>query len=252
VSTIVGTVDVVVLTFNDADDARRAVDSALASTGVDVSVHVVDNGSTVPFPGHGDPRVTVDRVQQNLGVGGGRNRGASLGDAEFVCFLDSDAALRPDTLRDLVGALRAHPDAALAAPVFAGQPPEIGAGRAPSVFRKVARGVGLTSTYAPTRRDGDRIWDVEFAIGACQVVRREALNEVGGIDDRHLFGPEDVDLCLRLRERGWQILQSATAVCDHEARRGSRRPLTRRWWRHLAAVVAHHRRHGWLSRHGDR
>lgn len=239
-------VDVVVLCWNDQDDARRAIGSALASEGVDVRVHLVDNGSEPAFAPEGvDPRVEVLRSETNLGVGGGRNRGTVHGSAPFVCFLDSDAVLEPSCLRRLVDAVQADPRCGLAAPVFAGQSPEVGAGRAPTMLRKIVRGLGVTDRYRRMRPSGAvASWPVEFAIGACQLVRRDAYTEVGGIDAAFAFGPEDVDFCLRLGRADWSCVQVRDARCHHVARRSSRRLLSRRGGRHLRSLLVHYARHG--------
>lgn len=239
-------IDVVVLCWNDVADATRAVESALASQGVNVRVFVVDNGSEPAFkPANRDPRVEVLRSDTNLGVGGGRNLGAVAGSRPFICFLDSDAVLEPSCLRRLVDSVQADPRCGLAAPVFIGQSPEVGAGRAPTLFRKILRGLGLTDQYGSMRPSGDVAWwSVEFAIGACQLVRRSPYTEVGGIDAAFEFGPEDVDFCLRLRRAGWACIQVRDAHCDHVARRSSRRLLSRRGARHLRSLLAHYYRHG--------
>jgi N-acetylglucosaminyl-diphospho-decaprenol L-rhamnosyltransferase len=236
-------IDVVILSWNDGDLLQHAVASALASERVDVSVLVVDNGSDPPARVVDDPRVRLVRNDENRGVPGGRNQGASASTAPYVCLLDSDARLLPDCLSALHAALVAESDVGVAAPVFTGQAPEASAGRAPSVARKVARGLDLVSAYASTPRHDQRQWEVEFAIGACQLVRREAFESVGGLDDRYLFGPEDVDFCLRLRQKGWRVVQVADAHCDHPPRRAHRRLLTRRGLAHSWALVRHYWRH---------
>lgn len=232
-------IDVVVLTWNDAEDARAAVASALASPGVEVRVVVVDNGSDVPFASD-DASVEVLRSATNLGVGGGRNHGATAGEAPFLCFLDSDAVLEPACLERLVAPMVEEPDVGLTAPVFAGQAIEIGAGRAPSMARKIARGFGLTDTYRAVPHGDGRRWDIDFAIGACQLVRRSAFDAIGGIDDSARFGPEDLDMCLRLGDAGFRRVQVADAVCDHVARRSSRKLLSRRGLDHAKALVRHY------------
>ncbi len=232
-------VDVVVLTWNDAEDANEAVRSALGSVGVDVGVIVIDNGSEVVFVPAEHDRVTLIRSDVNLGVGGGRNLGWSHATAPCVCFLDSDASLEPSALRRLVHSIHVEPGRGLVAPRFSDQAPEVGAGRAPTILRKAARGLGLTDRYGQMRRDDELEWQVEFAIGACQLVRRVALEDVGGIDDQFRFGPEDVDLCLRLADAGWTLWQVDAARCRHEARRSSRRLLSKRGAAHLAALLRH-------------
>jgi GT2 family glycosyltransferase len=240
------TIDVVVLTWNDATDARRAIASALASEDVHVNVQVVDNGSEPGFvPEVAEPRVQVLRSETNLGVGGGRNLGAANGSAPFVCFLDSDAVLEPSCLRELVDALRVDAGCGLAAPVFVGQSPEVGAGRAPTLVRKVIRGLGLTDRYGRMRpKEPAASWPVEFAIGACQLVRRDAYVDAGGIDAAFAFGPEDVDFCLRVARGGWTCVQVRAARCHHVARRSARQLLSRRGGRHLRSLLVHYFRHG--------
>ncbi|HUZ10768.1 MAG TPA: glycosyltransferase family 2 protein [Acidimicrobiales bacterium] len=240
------TVDVVVLTWDDEDDMRGAVASANSSTGVDVSVVVVDNGSARPVTVPDTGAVTVLRNPGNLGVAAGRNRGVAAGSSPFVCLLDSDARLRPNCLSLLLGPLERDPTVAMTVPVFSGLPPEASAGRAPGLLRKVARLLGITNVYGGT---GDRSmpsWEVEAAIGACQLVRREAFDEVGGLDESFFYGPEDVDFCLRLRGRGWRILQVGDARCDHAPRRTSRAVFSRRGVAHAWAVSRYLWRHRWV------
>ncbi len=236
-------VDVVILTWNDGALLGDAVSSAVDQTGVDATVIVVDNGSDPPATVD-DPRVRTIRCRENVGVGGGRNVGTAVGSAEFVCFLDSDARLLPGTLAALVAPLVDDPTIALSAPVFTGQRPVESAGRAPTLRRKIARALNRTDVYeaAPGQGAGDR-WDVDFAIGACQLFRRDAFDAVGGLDDSADFGPEDVDFCLRLRHAGWRVVQVAGAQCDHPPRRAFRGLTTTRGLRHSTAVLRHLWRH---------
>lgn len=237
-------VDVVILCWNDQAQAMEAIESALASDGVAVSVTLVDNGSEDPVAPR--PGVELVRSLRNIGVAAGRNLGGARGSAPLLCFLDSDAVLDRGCLQHLAAALR-DPAVALAAPVFAGHRPEHTAGRAPTLARKAVRGLGLTSTYAASSGPGP-VRAVDFAIGACQLVRRNAFEAVGGFDEQYFYGPEDVDLCLRLAIAGYQVVQVDGASCRHDARRTSRRLWTTRGVRHGAAVV----RHLWTHRHHRR
>lgn len=236
-------VDVVVITWDD-DPAmvRRAVCSALDQPGVPVHVQLVDNGSAVPVPAPTDPRVRLLRSERNLGVAAGRNLGARAGRSPLVCFLDSDAVLRPGSLARLVAAATS-PGVGLSAPVFAGQAAEASAGRAPGLRVKAARALGRRGTYEAVPHGDGAVWPVDFAIGACQVVRRSAFEQVGGLDEGYFYGPEDVDFCLRLAEAGWASVQVAGAPVDHPPRRRYRRPLDRQGLRHAWAVLRHLRRH---------
>lgn len=235
-------VDVVVLTWNDGPLLDRAVGSAVESREVHVHVFVVDNGSAVA-PDLAGRDVKPLRLPRNVGVATGRTFGASLGTAPLICFLDSDAELRPDTLARLVAVLERRPDAALVSPVFDGQSPSSSGGPAPRLSTKLARGLLLRSTYGAGRVGEDGCLEVDFTIGACQLFRRSAWEQVGGLDTRYFYGPEDVDFCLRLRQAGWSILQDPAVVCIHPARRRFKNPFTRRGFQHAVAVALHLWRH---------
>jgi len=217
----------------------------LDQRGVEPRVLVVDNGSDAEpdLPQH--PAVSPVRHGENRGAAAARNQGIALGTAPVVLILDSDAELAPGCLTALLDALDADATIALAAPVYEDQPPEASAGRAPSVARKLARGLGLTSRYLGVRRTPDaRRWSVAFAIGACQLVRRDAWHHVGGLDETFFYGPEDLDFCLRLGRAGFSIVQVADARCHHPARRRHRSLFAPGGARHARALARHYVR-GW-------
>lgn len=236
-------IDVVILTWNDGTLLDTAVRSALASCGVDVRVIVVDNGSAPPAAVPSDARVSLVRNEENAGVAGGRNQGAAVGDAPLLCFLDSDAELAPHSLDTLCRAL-VEDGVAVAVPVFTDQPPEASAGRAPTLRVKVARGLGRRSTYEPMRPSPQaRYWDVDFGIGACQVIRRDVFEDAGRLDESIFYGPEDVDFCLRVLALGFRVVQVDGADVRHPPRRSHRKLLTVRGLRHGMTIVRHVWRH---------
>jgi GT2 family glycosyltransferase len=237
-------VDVVTLTWNDGERLDRSLAATLASTGVDLTLTVVDNGSDPAPVMPDDPRVRVIRNATNRGVRA-RNQGVEPDGAAYVAFVDSDACVHPDTLATLVRVLEEHADVALAAPVFDGQAPEESAGAAPTLGRKLARLAGVTRSYRSRPEPGAALWDVDFAISACWVFRRQVFQDLGGLDETYFYGPEDLDFCLRARLAGWRIVQVAAARCDHPPRRRFRRPLSVAGARHGLAVA----RHLWRHRH---
>ena len=232
-------IDVVILTWNDGHLLDAAIQSTLASRGVDVRLVVIDNGSfplaTIPA----DPRVTLVRNEENCGVAPARNQGVACGNAELVCLLDSDATLGPDSLATLAEAFE-DPKVAVAVPVFSGQAPNATAGRAPTASVKLARALGRRDDYEPSEPvNPSGIWEVDFGIGACQMFRRSAFQEVGGLDDSIFYGPEDVDFCLRTRDAGYRVVQVAGAEVTHPPRRANRKAFTRAGLQHGYQVSRH-------------
>jgi len=204
---------------------------------------VVDNGSDEAPAVRFHPELTLLRNPENRGVAAARNQGAAVGDAPYVLLLDSDARLEPECLARLVDVLDRNPAIGLAAPVFSDQTPEASGGRAPSVGRKLARGLGVTASYrGVTRHRSERWWDVEFTIGACQLVRRSAWEQVGGLDESYFYGPEDLDFCLRLRASGRRVVQVGDARCFHPPRRRNRSLFKAGGARHAHALLRHYAR----------
>jgi GT2 family glycosyltransferase len=234
-------VDVVILTWNDGALLEVAVDSVVQSGDVAPNPIVVDNGSSPPASV--EVPVLLVRNEANRGVAPARNQGVAMGTSPLVCLLDSDARLEPEALTELAAAVLADDGIALAAPVFAGQPAAASAGPAPTLVRKAMRAINLRDTYDSAGTFVDGVRDVDFAIGACQMFRRSAFDEVGGLDESYFYGPEDVDFCLRLRERGWRVVQVASARVEHPARRRFKGLLTRRGIQHAWAVARHLWRH---------
>lgn len=237
-----------ILTWNDGELLDVAVRSALRSQGVRTTLIVVDNGSEPPAR-VADDRVKIIRNEDNLGVAAGRNQGAEEARAPLLCFLDSDAELAPLSLQRLADALD-DPTIAVAVPVFEDQPPEASAGRAPTFTVKLARGLGRRATYeAVDRLDAGQQWDVDFGIGACQLLRREVFEAVGRLDESIFYGPEDVDFCLRVKAAGHRVVQVAGTDVRHPPRRSFRRPFTVRGLRHGLSILRHLWRHRVSGRH---
>lgn len=112
-------VSVLMPTFEQSRFIGRAIDSLRAQTLRDWELVIVDDGSRdatldaiAPF--RDDPRVCVDRLPENRGLGAALNRALDLARGELLAYLPSDDLLYPDHLASLVATLDAHLDASLA------------------------------------------------------------------------------------------------------------------------------------------
>jgi N-acetylglucosaminyl-diphospho-decaprenol L-rhamnosyltransferase len=89
---------------------------------------------------------------------------------------------------------------------------------------------------------------IDWAIGAVMLVRRDAIRQVGGMDRRFFLYGEDVDWCLRMWDRGWEVHIQPAVSFVHAYERSSRRTLdlrsaaTRHHWASLAKLYAKHPR----------
>jgi len=189
---------------------------------------VVDNGSsdgTVAFVRSRHPEMVVVETD-NKGLAAGWNRGLAATDAELVLVLNADAWPTPGSLEALVAAAGRHPRAAVVAPRLLnpdgtlqrsvrGFPTPWRIATEYLYLRKLGpRTRALNAFYgAGFAHDEERA--VDWVMGACMLVRRAALAEVGPFDERFFLFSEEVDWLRRARDRGWTCMFTPTAECVH-------------------------------------
>lgn len=207
-----------IVSWNTADlldECLAALPAALA--GLDAEVVVVDNAST---DGSADvaarhPGVVVVRNTGNEGYARAMNR-ALDSDAEVLVALNPDTVPPPGSIAALVERLRGDPGAGLVVPRLRNRDGSVqhSVYRFPSVA--VAAAVGLLPARLQRGAVGRRFCleghtphdtaaDIDWAIGAVHVIRRDALAREAPYRDRWFMYVEDLDLCWRLRRGGWRI-----------------------------------------------
>jgi GT2 family glycosyltransferase len=126
----------------------------------------------------------------------------------------------------------------------------------PTLLSKIGRQLPPAMAARVLQQSELRGWDhaaprdVGYVIGACQLIRRRALEQVGAYDPRIFYGPEDVDLCLRMWRAGWRVRYEPAAVFTHHERRVARsspwrNPVTRA---HAAGLAWYFWKHRYLLR----
>ena len=100
------------------------------------------------------------------------------------------------------------------------------------------------STDYLTSLAGTEPFEAEYVIGACQMIRREALEAVGLLDERIFYGPEDCDYCLRLRAEGWKVTYLPQyAMVHHCQRKTTHRPFSTLGRQHIKALLYFYWKH---------
>lgn len=246
-------ISVVILTWNSVGK----IESCLEALGQEARVHdeiiVVDNGSkdqTQTVLATRFPSVRVVENITNQGVARARNQGLMMAQGEYVLVLDDDTIIQPEAIARMVSVLDTHPTVGMCGPQLldvARWPIEIGL-RFPTISDKVRswRKSSLQNDRALGSGTFDRVREVDYVVGACQLVRRAALDEIGGYDEHIFYGPEDIDLCLRLRRAGWQVVCQPAAQVIHAEQRIARSILSRIGWKHMSGLLHYF----WKHRYG--
>ncbi|MDX6215840.1 MAG: hypothetical protein QOG99_1424 [Frankiales bacterium] len=207
-------VDVLVVTHGTAeltaDALRRLLDS---DQGAELRLLVHDNASpdaTLAVLADRVPEAAVVASPVNAGFAAGVNALVARSTAPWLLVLNSDAWPAPGAVGALVDVLAAHPLAGLVAPRLAspGGDLELSAFPFPSV-RGAVRAALLREPHpvAPA--------EVDWVVGACWLVRREAALDAGPLDESLFMYGEDVAWCWALRQRGWRVRYEPPALVMH-------------------------------------
>lgn len=223
--------DVVIVTHNSGPLLGGAVASAVNQAGAQ-HVWVVDaestDGSVEALP-TGPGSVKVLHVA-NAGFAAGNNRGIEAGDAPFVLLLNPDAELLAGALPALLATAQTHPCAGIVGALVLNVDGTVQAnsyGRFPTLrttitlhLWRIGQRVRRNSSLSPKRPASTT--SVDWVTGAAMLVRREAVAEVGFLDEGFFLYYEDVDWCRRMRARGWEVLlEPAAHVVHHLGRSGA-------------------------------
>jgi len=191
----------------------------------DSEVFVVDNASQ---DGSGEflrrryPQVQLIENQVNVGFARANNQALQICSGQFIMMLNPDTKIIPGSFKELTGFLAGHSEAGAVGPRVTNPDGSLqfSCSPAPTLMREVFRLVHLPGVRADGYYPMDR-WDlnsprkVEALLGACILLRKEALDQVGLLDEEYFIYTEEVDLCKRLSTSGWGVYWVPTAQIIH-------------------------------------
>lgn len=225
---------VIVISTNEAHWLTPCLTSLFQHAGeLALDVVVMDNGSS---DGTGELVATQfpsARVVpcENHGFGHANNRGLETCDARYALFLNCDTEVLHGTLAGLVGALDSRPRVGIAGTLEVLPDTSV----YPTIRRFPSAGLALAEALSLQRLpfarglgeivlDGgayERETGCEWTIGASMAIRREALIAAGAWDERFFMSFEDIDLCRRVRDAGFEIIHLPIVTVMHHVHGGS-------------------------------
>jgi GT2 family glycosyltransferase len=231
-------VDVVVVSYNSNSTLRRCVGPLTAVPWVVVTV--VDNassdGSAEAVSGLS---LRLVRAPRNGGFAYGCNLGIREGRAPYVLLLNPDARIDEPDLTALVGALDSLPRVGAAGPRLYDDDGRLAWSqrRFPRLRSTFSRALFLHRLFPRAGWTDELIRDPavygragepDWLSGACLLLRRTALEAIGGLDEEFFLYSEDTDLFRRLKDAGWNAHFEPTAVVRHEGGASAPRHSTER------------------------
>jgi hypothetical protein len=222
---------VIIVSHNSANWLTPCLSSVYAHSGdIELDVVVVDSGSTdhtVDLARREFPDVRVVTTE-NRGFAAANNRGLEVVDAEWVLFLNPDTRILSGTLAELVSLLRARSAVGLAG---VRQLDENGVldpttRRFPNPVRLLSESVGAERLPFHASWLGQRVLDValyeretpcDWTSGSFMLARRDAIHDVGQMDERFFLYCEETDFCLRMRQAGWNVVHFPQMTIFHQS-----------------------------------
>ncbi|MGR3317858.1 MAG: glycosyltransferase family 2 protein, partial [Candidatus Anammoxibacter sp.] len=205
----------IIVTWNARDLLLDCLDSLFKQvTLIDYEVFVVDNGSkdgTVEAVRQKFGSVNIIANKENVGFAAANNQGLKEMSSRYAVLLNSDTIVLGGVFAKLVKFLDEHPDVAVVGPQLINKDgsKQNCFHNFPSLVIEVV-GLGLLKSFFPDkypskRRNYDEPLETDSILGACLMVRKEVVEQIGYMDDGYFFFLEETDWCFRMRNAGWKV-----------------------------------------------
>ncbi len=209
---------IIIPAWNKVELTKQCLTALAAATvGIAYEVIIVDNGSTDGTQDFvqtlsGDVQVICNR--ENLGFAKACNQGARAARGRFLVFLNNDTIPLENWLAPLVAEVTSHPEVGIVGSKLLYEDGTIQ--HAGVVFAR--EGLMPYHLYRRFHRNHpavNRRRRFPSVTAACMLIRREIFETEGGFDEEFQNGFEDVDLCLKAGDKGWQIVYQPLSVLYH-------------------------------------
>lgn len=236
---------VVVVSYNTAELLSHCLESVLKSR-MDhpYKVYVVDNNSSdqsAELIKRDFPNVGLIQNQQNIGFAKASNRILKHLGTDYALLLNPDTTVFPDTFQKMINFMDTHPEAGVVGPKLIrpdGTFDVTSRFGDVTAFNLFVKKVGLTKMFPFSEKlggfnlshlDPDQTMIVTAVTGASMMVRRDAIEQAGLLDESFFLGAEDVDWCLRIKsclafnQQPYQVYYYPEAVAIHLGKQSRRK-----------------------------
>ena len=254
---------IIVLTWNSDKYIEGCLQSIIDSIHIprdEYEIFVVDNGSTdgtrrqlARYQETYGSMIKTIELESNMGTTYPRNLAIKEAAGEYIAVMDSDIEINPRTFSLLIDALANDSSAGLAAPrlVYGSGALQKSTDQFPTLLHKAYRYFFLKQLESKenTNVNTKDSVQVDYAISAFWLFRRQLIAEIGYLDEKFFYAPEDVDFCLRIWKNGQHVLYVAESFAVHYAQEISRGLVfNKAQAEHLRGLLYYFTKHRYLMR----
>jgi GT2 family glycosyltransferase len=196
---------IIIVSYNNSALLQQTLQSVYENTNLDISyeIIVVDNNSqddTLQMLTENFPKVKVVDNEKNYGFAAGNNIGLNIALGKAILFLNNDTFILNNALNKMYR--------------FLFQNKDMGA-LTPQLLEKDGHTIQHQGRYRKKIWENKQPQNIKFASGTALMVKKMVLDRIGGFDEAFFFYNEDIDLCHRISERGYQIFYYPEAQIIH-------------------------------------
>jgi GT2 family glycosyltransferase len=220
-------------------DCLRSIEGARGQT--ELEVIVVDSGSSdgsTTLVREEFPWVKLLDCRRNVGFPKGNNLGMMASSGRYVLFLNPDTVVLGEAMQVMVRYLEENP----AVGAVGGQLlnadgsvqssrrrfPTLATALFESTWLQPLAPKNVLDRYTMADRADEVITEVDWLVGACLMVRRQAIEQVGLMDEGYFMYSEELDWCRRLKQAGWRIVYLPASQIIHYLGKSSEQAVTSR------------------------
>jgi GT2 family glycosyltransferase len=218
-------ISVITVNWNTRDLLLNCIRSVYETTqGIGVEIWVVDNGSSdgsVHEAQAAFPDIQVIGNPENKGFAKANNQALARMKGRYALLLNTDAVPAGGAVQELIRFMDTHRDAAVCGVQLLNPDGsrQNSIAKIPTLATEFLNKSMLRRLF-PKKYPGKELdipepVEVESVIGACMIVRKEAIDEVGPLDESYFFFFEETDWCLRMRKSGWKVFHNPKARAYH-------------------------------------
>ncbi len=220
---------IIIVSYNSKDVLNKCLDSLQKSDFKDFETIVVDNSSKDNSEEiiKNYPKVLLIKNKENLGFSKANNIGIKKATGKFILFLNPDTFVNKDTLGSLISFMEGSKDAGIVTckvilqngklddSCHRGMPTPWNAFCYFLGLEKIFPHSKIFSGYHMGWMDYSKIHEINACAGSFMLVRRETGNQIGWWDEDFFFYGEDLDFCLKAKEKGWKIYYYPKVLTTH-------------------------------------
>lgn len=259
---------IIVLNYKTRDLTLACLQSVFSSaTSYTYEVILIDNASNdgiIPTAEEQYPQVICIANTDNVGFSKANNQGIRIAKGRYVLLLNSDTIVQPDTLdvmlrfmdeNPTVGASGCKivlPDGSLDKACKRGFPTPSASFYYAFGFSKLFPNTPRFNQYQLGYLSPDDDYPIDSLVGAFMLIRREAIDQVGMLDEEFFMYGEDIDWCYRIKEAGWvNYYYPRTQIVHHKGASSRRKPFKIIYEFHRAMILFHNKhyrkKYSWLT-----